>query len=172
MLEIPTTLIKDQLEKFEYNKAREYSFYNIKKPLLSLLIGRDVKLGELVKVLQKMGLLVLASGGDGGSSSWIIAVDPSKEKHKRFLKMWCTNYRALLKVLGRLDEIAYNNSDNFDIRDYVKALASVIEDLKNEGFKDNDIEKYLSLAEVYDGIVIAYANSKVKLYAKPCEVVG
>ncbi|BDR92274.1 hypothetical protein Vsou_13670 [Vulcanisaeta souniana JCM 11219] len=174
-------LFNDLLEKFKYNKFN-YQFYHIKTPQLRKWLGsidkdcQELKLNDVTRYLTARGFLILALGGDGSNSSWIIAVDPRDVAQLQFLASWCGSLKFTRQVIEDKDYVLRSitymqlpDSVKEDLRTAVRTILDVYSTCIGE-LRDREVcMNESSLTVVYREWAFLLTNSKVRLVKDPCK---
>mgnify|MGYP001626357109 CR=1 FL=1 len=162
--------IKDA-EGFTYN-IYGYKFLLIKMPLLRQRLGSNLRVSAVVRMLRENGYVILAKGGDGGASSWIIAVNPRNSEHLRFLKVWCESMRIIEDVVSNLDSYVEEYAGIPEARDLLYIITDVVLSMHEDGLDNDAIKSALSFSIIDGEVVASIVNPKVRLLKSPCEVVN
>lgn len=186
-LRLPGSLIT--LTRGEFKRLTSYNIgapspLIIKLPLLRHRLGlHNLRPVNLANWLEDNGFIIIARGGDGSNSSWIIAIDPKDSMHNQFIASWCRARLIIIDILKHFQEYIEAIEGNKAVPPLIRAIIDLAVAYMEEHGVANDNE-ILKLADtilaftLIDGadpgnpIILSIVNPKVKLIANPCEVVG
>ena len=157
----PTTReVVGEVQKSKYNKHNP--FYLVKIASLRHKLGLELRMIDVLKILKQSGFLILGKGGDGSSSSWIIAIDPNIPEHKMFMEKICTLWRILKDIMMNFDYYVGIIQSNPTLMDSFTAyFDAILADLE-DGLSLPEAVARLSFTVYDEGYLLDLVNPKVR----------